>query len=179
MACSLLIRSTRTSPLLIYAGMCGRFTHRYTWREIYRLYSLTSPASNVQPNYNVCPTDPVNVATRSNGKNILEVVRWGLVPQWWSKPLKGASARHLQRARQNYDDEAVLQGGIQTRPMPDPRVGLTKAPAVRRPGNSEDEGRSRDRMRCSTSGRGNATHLVAGYPPHRHTTGHAALHDSA
>jgi putative SOS response-associated peptidase YedK len=68
--------------------MCGRFTHRYTWREIHRLYSLTSPASNVQPSYNVCPTDTVNVVTRTDGKNILEPMRWGLVPRWWSKPLK-------------------------------------------------------------------------------------------
>jgi putative SOS response-associated peptidase YedK len=68
--------------------MCGRFTHRYTWREIHGLYSLTSPASNVQPSYNVCPTDTVNVVTRTDGKNILEPMRWGLVPRWWSKPLK-------------------------------------------------------------------------------------------
>jgi hypothetical protein len=33
--------------------MCGRFIHRYTWAEIHRLYRLTSPASNVQPSYNV------------------------------------------------------------------------------------------------------------------------------
>ena len=30
------------------------------------MYSLTSPASNVQRSYNVCPTDPVNVVTRSD-----------------------------------------------------------------------------------------------------------------
>jgi putative SOS response-associated peptidase YedK len=43
--------------------MCGRFTRRYTWAEIHRLYRLTSRASNVQPSYNVCPTDTVNVVT--------------------------------------------------------------------------------------------------------------------
>jgi putative SOS response-associated peptidase YedK len=43
--------------------MCGRFTHRYTWAENQTLYRLTSPASNVQPSYNVCPTDSVNVVT--------------------------------------------------------------------------------------------------------------------
>ena len=68
--------------------MCGRFTHRYTWAEIQRLYRLTSPASNVQPSYNVCPTDTVNVVTSSDDTRILQPMRWGLVPRWWSKPLK-------------------------------------------------------------------------------------------
>jgi putative SOS response-associated peptidase YedK len=67
--------------------MCGRFTHRYTWAEIQRLYRLTSPASNVQPSYNVCPTDAVNVVTSSNDMRILQPMRWGLIPRWWSKPL--------------------------------------------------------------------------------------------
>jgi putative SOS response-associated peptidase YedK len=68
--------------------MCGRFTHRYTWADIHRLYRLTSPASNVQPSYNVCPTDTVNVVTASQDIRILQPMRWGLIPRWWSKPLK-------------------------------------------------------------------------------------------
>jgi putative SOS response-associated peptidase YedK len=63
--------------------MCVRFTHRYTWREIHRLYSLTSPASNLQPSYNVCPTDTVNVVTSQDGKRILQPMRWGLVLTRW------------------------------------------------------------------------------------------------
>ena len=70
------------------AAMCGRFTHRYTWADIHRLYRLMSPASNVQPSYNVCPTDTVNVVTSSDDTRILQPMRWGLVPRWWSKPLK-------------------------------------------------------------------------------------------
>ena len=68
--------------------MCGRFTHRYTWADIHRLYRLTSPASNVQPSYNVCPTDTVNVVTSFQDTHILQPMRWGLIPRWWSKPLK-------------------------------------------------------------------------------------------
>jgi putative SOS response-associated peptidase YedK len=72
----------------IFAPMCGRFTHRYTWADIHRMYRLTSPASNVQPSYNVCPTDTVNVVTSSQDVRILQPMRWGLIPRWWSKPLK-------------------------------------------------------------------------------------------
>jgi putative SOS response-associated peptidase YedK len=37
---------------------------------------------------NVCPTDPVDGVTAADGKRDLVTMRWGLVPWWWSKPLK-------------------------------------------------------------------------------------------
>jgi putative SOS response-associated peptidase YedK len=68
--------------------MCGRFTRSYTWREIHELYRLTTPASNLQPRYNICPTTPVDAVIERNGKRELVPMRWGLVPAWWSKPIK-------------------------------------------------------------------------------------------
>lgn len=68
--------------------MCGRFTRKYTWRELYELYRLTSPASNLQPRYNICPTTTIDAVIESDGKRQLIPMRWGLVPAWWSKPLK-------------------------------------------------------------------------------------------
>jgi putative SOS response-associated peptidase YedK len=70
--------------------MCGRFTKKYTWQEIHALYRLTVPPAipNMQPSYNVCPTDPVDVVLEREGKRELEAMRWGIVPFWWSKPLK-------------------------------------------------------------------------------------------
>ena len=35
--------------------MCGRFTQRYTWEEVQALLSLTMPALNLRPGYNVAP----------------------------------------------------------------------------------------------------------------------------
>jgi putative SOS response-associated peptidase YedK len=64
--------------------MCGRFTRQYTWREIYELYRLTSPASNFQPRYNICPTTTIDAVV--DRQHI--PMRWGLIPSWWSKPLK-------------------------------------------------------------------------------------------
>jgi putative SOS response-associated peptidase YedK len=67
--------------------MCGRFTVKATWAEIAALYRLTmnAPPHNLRPRYNVCPTDPVDVVT---AQRELVTMRWGLVPWWWSKPLK-------------------------------------------------------------------------------------------
>jgi hypothetical protein len=33
--------------------MCGRFTQRYTWREIRDLYDPTGTARNLQAHYNM------------------------------------------------------------------------------------------------------------------------------
>ena len=70
--------------------MCGRFTVKATWAELVALYRLTmdGPPHNLRPRYNVCPTDPLDVVTGQDDKRELVTMRWGLVPRWWSKPLK-------------------------------------------------------------------------------------------
>jgi putative SOS response-associated peptidase YedK len=70
--------------------MCGRFTVKMTWAEIVALYKLTldRPPHNLPPSYNVCPTDPIDVVTQQDGKRDFVRMRWGLVPRWWSKPIK-------------------------------------------------------------------------------------------
>ena len=68
--------------------MCGRFTRYYTWAELHRLYMLTQPAPNLQPRYNICPTTTIDAVLAVDGKNVLAPMRWGLIPAWWSKPLK-------------------------------------------------------------------------------------------
>ena len=70
--------------------MCGRFTRMYTWRELVALYRLTntSPPSNLQPRYNICPTTTIDAVIERDSKRVLEQMRWGLVPSWWNKSLK-------------------------------------------------------------------------------------------
>jgi putative SOS response-associated peptidase YedK len=70
--------------------MCGRTTKNYTWEQIHAMYQLTRPDAipNMQPSFNVCPTDPVDAVVEQDGQRQLEVMRWGLIPFWWSKPLK-------------------------------------------------------------------------------------------
>jgi putative SOS response-associated peptidase YedK len=49
---------------------------------------MDAPPHNLRQRYNVCPTDPVDVVTAEEGRRELIPMRWGLVPRWWSKPLK-------------------------------------------------------------------------------------------
>ena len=54
------------------------------------LYPLadTAPPSNLQPRYNICPTQTIDAVIEHDSKRVLEQMRWGLVPNWWNKPLK-------------------------------------------------------------------------------------------
>jgi putative SOS response-associated peptidase YedK len=72
------------------AAMCGRATYKLTWEEIVALYRLTldQPPMNTRARYNVCPTTTIDTILDQDGKRRLERMRWGLIPSWWSKPLK-------------------------------------------------------------------------------------------
>jgi putative SOS response-associated peptidase YedK len=70
--------------------MCGRYTYKLTWEEIVRLYRLPldTPARNLQARYNICPTTPVDTIVETEGRRAIVPMRWGLIPNWWAKPLK-------------------------------------------------------------------------------------------
>ncbi|MEE9299784.1 MAG: SOS response-associated peptidase family protein, partial [Alphaproteobacteria bacterium] len=49
--------------------MCGRFTQKYTWREVRDFLDLFGPAQNLQPRYNLAPTqDAFVVRADEKGK---------------------------------------------------------------------------------------------------------------
>lgn len=78
--------------------MCGRFTQRYTWAEVHAFLSVVGAPKNLRPRYNIAPTTEVDaVVDRGQGREILSM-RWGLVPAWWTKPLKSVPATFNARA---------------------------------------------------------------------------------
>jgi putative SOS response-associated peptidase YedK len=78
--------------------MCARFTQHATWSDLIRLYRLTGPARNLQPHYNVAPTDRAEVVVERGHGPELVPMRWGLIPWWWKKPLKELPATFNARA---------------------------------------------------------------------------------
>lgn len=79
--------------------MCGRFTQFYTWAEIHAMYNLV-PATprNLQPRYNICPTQQVGVVTQDGDNLTYSEMRWWLVPSWWKNDLKSVPATFNARA---------------------------------------------------------------------------------
>ena len=62
--------------------MCGRFTNTLSWKQIVQLYRITEPgpdaAPNLQPRYNIAPTQYAPVVRAIPGGRQLEMLRWGL-----------------------------------------------------------------------------------------------------
>ena len=64
--------------------MCGRFTQQMTWQELHALYGVTNPPQNIEPRYNLAPTQKawiVRYDAEAKARS-LEALRWGLVPHW-------------------------------------------------------------------------------------------------
>ena len=79
--------------------MCGRFTQNYTWQQVNEFLSVIGAPLNLRPRYNIAPTTTIDVVRLGqDDERELVRMRWGLVPGWWSKPLKEVPATFNARA---------------------------------------------------------------------------------
>ena len=63
--------------------MCGRFALRLVLRDVARWFGLQSAGVDIQPRYNIAPTQPIAVIFASaDGERTLGLMRWGFVPHW-------------------------------------------------------------------------------------------------
>ena len=95
--------------------MCGRSTYKLTWEEIVALYRLTleQPPVNTRARYNVCPTTTIDTIVGSDGKRQLVPMRWGLVPFWWSKPLKELKLATFNARAETVTTKPMFRGPFQ------------------------------------------------------------------
>ena len=77
--------------------MCGRYTNRFTWKELHERLDLIGTPLNLRPRYNVAPSQDVAVVRAATtgsqpGAGIgrtLAMLRWGLIPGWARDPTIG------------------------------------------------------------------------------------------
>ena len=67
--------------------MCGRFTQRFSWREVHAFLHLgDAPAANLRPRYNLAPSQNAAAVRNDGGGRRLSMLRWGLIPAWAKDP---------------------------------------------------------------------------------------------
>ena len=62
--------------------MCGRYTNRFTWKELHERLDLIGTPLNLRPRYNVAPSQDVAVVRAAEEGRTLAMLRWGLIPSW-------------------------------------------------------------------------------------------------
>lgn len=69
--------------------MCGRFTLTAETNIIQENFPWVNVPENLQPRFNIAPTQPVAVVP-NDGKNRLDYFVWGLIPSWAKDPNIGS-----------------------------------------------------------------------------------------
>jgi putative SOS response-associated peptidase YedK len=70
--------------------MCGRFVIFSDLQQIQFAFDIPSTQVQIQPSYNIAPTQPVYVVAQRAGVNALETMRWGLISAWAKDDKMGA-----------------------------------------------------------------------------------------
>lgn len=92
--------------------MCGRFSQAYTWEEVYAfsqpLTVAATPAPNLQPHYNVSPTNEIDVIVLGGPARAIWKARWGLIPPWHKGPVKGLKP-HINARLEGIDSNGLFK----------------------------------------------------------------------
>ena len=62
--------------------MCGRFIIKSDHDQIQLAFNIDQVEAQVQPSYNIAPTQSIVTVAQHDGQNVLENMRWGLIPVW-------------------------------------------------------------------------------------------------
>ncbi len=109
--------------------MCGRFaigdTNGTDWRD----WLLIDPEIDWPPagwpsaRWNVAPTDPVGIVRLRDGRREPAVVRWGLVPHWWRKPLSELKASTFNARAEEAAEKPMFRDAWAARRCLVPAIG--------------------------------------------------------
>ena len=76
--------------------MCGRFALKAKPEELIRIFGLDE-CVDLKPRYNIPPgTDIAAIRLSPEGKRVLHLLRWGLVPHWAKDPSIGSKLNNAR-----------------------------------------------------------------------------------
>lgn len=62
--------------------MCGRFTQQRPTAELAELFDAEPAPVQLEPRYNLAPTDEAAVVVERGDRRAIRAYRWGLIPTW-------------------------------------------------------------------------------------------------
>ena len=62
--------------------MCGRFTQQRPTAELAELFDAEPAPAELEPRYNLAPTDEAAVVVERADRRAIRAYRWGLIPSW-------------------------------------------------------------------------------------------------
>jgi putative SOS response-associated peptidase YedK len=62
--------------------MCGRFSQQRPASELAEIFAAEPLADELEPRFNVAPTDPAHVVVQRGERRAITAYRWGLIPHW-------------------------------------------------------------------------------------------------
>jgi putative SOS response-associated peptidase YedK len=87
--------------------MCGRFVIKADPDQIQAAFKLEEVTTTIEPNYNVAPTQTVVTVVQRDGRNVLEAMRWGLIPVWAKE--MGIGAKMINARAESVADKPTFK----------------------------------------------------------------------
>ena len=125
--------------------MCGRITQALNLETLFTLYRLSpgTPAPNLAPRYNGCPTQDFAAVRRAGEEPAVTKLRWGLVPRWAKESKIGA--RMINARSETVHEKPAFRSAFRRRRCVIPvngwfewrREGGARQPYRIRPGDAE------------------------------------------
>jgi putative SOS response-associated peptidase YedK len=98
--------------------MCGRYgTARLTWNGIVELSGLKTlevPVFALEPRYNIAPTQLAPVILSDRHEHRCVMARFGLVPEWFHKPLEDLSFSTFNAKSEDIVEKASYRGPLKS-----------------------------------------------------------------
>ena len=95
--------------------MCGRYSLTSAPEAMRQLFDLDGPLLNLEPRYNIAPTqDAPVIRARDGGKRELAMLRWGLVPSW-SKDGPDSGYSMINARAETVADKPAYRGAFKDR----------------------------------------------------------------
>ncbi len=89
--------------------MCGRFTQHYTWQEMHDQLDPFGMPQNLKPNWNVAPTQSIDVVEAGESGLSLTKMHWGLLPFWAKGRYRMLASRMINARSETVAEKSVFR----------------------------------------------------------------------